>query len=158
MVRARTNRMEQLAKLKPFFDRKYGTITVANACPITDGAAAVLLMSRAKARNSVLRRARSQLRFCWVGARTHGSWPGLRDANRPKARRINFKDMGLVELNEAFAAQVLACVKALSSDKFCKEKLGLDKKVGDIDMNTLSTSTAAQLRSAIQWGRPAPGW
>jgi acetyl-CoA acyltransferase len=137
--------MEQLAKLKPFFDRKYGTITVANACPLTDGAAAVLIMSRAKARDLGYKPLASIRGYAFAGLEPErmGLGPAYATPIALKRAGINFKDLGLIELNEAFAAQVLACVRALASDKFAKDKLGLDKKVGDVDMATLNVNGGA---------------
>jgi acetyl-CoA acyltransferase len=137
--------LEQLAKLRPFFDRKYGTITVGNACPITDGAAAVLLMSRAKAKELGLKPVASIRSYAFAGLEPErmGLGPAYSTPIALKRAGVTLKEIGLVELNEAFAAQVLACVKALDSDKFAKDKLGLDKKVGAIDPETLNVNGGA---------------
>lgn len=137
--------IEQLAKLRPFFDRKYGTITVGNACPITDGAAAVLLMSRAKAKELGMKPVASIRSYAFAGLEPErmGLGPAYSTPIALKRAGLTLKDMGLVELNEAFAAQVLACVKALDSDKFAKDKLGLDKKVGSIDPEILNVNGGA---------------
>jgi acetyl-CoA acyltransferase len=137
--------IEALAKMKPFFDKKYGTITVANACPITDGAGAVLLMSRAKAKELGAKPIASIKSYAFAGLEPErmGLGPAYATPIALKRAGLTLKDMGLIELNEAFAAQVLACVKAMASEKFAKEKLGLDKKVGDVDMNTLNVNGGA---------------
>jgi acetyl-CoA acyltransferase len=137
--------LEALAKMKPFFDKKYGTITVANSCPITDGAAAVVLMSRGKARELGLKPIASIRSYAFAGLDPErmGLGPAYATPIALKRAGLALKDMGLIELNEAFAAQVLACVKAMASDKFAKEKLGLDKKVGDIDMNIVNVNGGA---------------
>lgn len=137
--------MQQLAKLKPFFDRKYGTITVGNACPITDGAGAVLLMSRAKARELGYKPVASIRSYAFAGLEPErmGLGPAYSTPVALKRAGLTLKDMGLVELNEAFAAQVIACVKALDSDTFAKEKLGMDKKVGTIDPAILNVNGGA---------------
>lgn len=137
--------LEQLAKLKPFFDRKYGTITVGNACPITDGAAATLLMSRAKAKELGLKPIASIRSYAFAGLEPErmGLGPAYATPIALKRAGLSLKDIGLVELNEAFAAQVIACVKALDSDTFAKNKLGLDKKVGTIDPATLNVNGGA---------------
>jgi acetyl-CoA acyltransferase len=137
--------MEQLAKMKPFFDRKYGTITVANACPITDGAAAVLLMSRKRAKELGLKPTASIRGYAYAGLEPErmGLGPVYATPIALKRAGISFKDLGLIELNEAFAAQVLACVKAFDSDTFAKEKLGLDKKVGEVNMDTVNVNGGA---------------
>jgi acetyl-CoA acyltransferase len=60
-----------------------------------------------------------------------------------KRAGLTMKDMGLIELNEAFAAQVLACVKAFESDEFAKNKLGLPGKIGEIDMDKVNVNGGA---------------
>jgi acetyl-CoA acyltransferase len=137
--------LEQLAKMKPFFDRKYGTITVANACPITDGAAAVLLMSRAKARELGYKPSITIRSYAFAGCEPErmGLGPAYATPIALKRAGLAFKEMGLIELNEAFAAQVLACVRALASDKFCKEKLGLSGAVGEADMSRVNVNGGA---------------
>jgi acetyl-CoA acyltransferase len=137
--------MEQLAKMKPFFDRKYGTITVANACPITDGAAAVLLMSRARAKELGYKAVATIRSYAFAGLEPErmGLGPAYATPVALKRAGLTLKDMGLIELNEAFAAQVLACVKAMASDKFGKEKLGLAGKVGELDMSKVNVNGGA---------------
>lgn len=137
--------MEQLGKLKPFFDRKYGTITVGNACPITDGAGAVLLMSRKRASElgyKPLAKIRSYA-FAGLEPERMGLGPAYATPVALKRAGLELKDIGLVELNEAFAAQVMACVKAMDCDSFAKEKLGLSKKVGTIDPAILNVNGGA---------------
>jgi acetyl-CoA acyltransferase len=137
--------IEQLAKLKPFFDKKFGTITAGNSCPITDGAAAVLLMSRKKAVELGMKPIAKIRSYAYAGLEPErmGLGPAYSTPIALKRAGLGLKDMGLIELNEAFAAQVLACVRALDSDEFCKKKLGLDSKVGAIDMNTLNVNGGA---------------
>ena len=137
--------MEQLAKLKPLVDRKFGTITAGNSCPITDGAAMMLLMSREKASAlgyKPLARIRSYA-FAGLDPRRMGLGPAYATPLALKRAGLSLKDIGLVELNEAFAAQVLACVKALESDSFCQKELGLPKAVGSIDMSKLNVNGGA---------------
>jgi acetyl-CoA acetyltransferase family protein len=137
--------MEQLAKLKPFFDKKYGTITVGNACPITDGAGAVLLMSRAKAKELGHKPIASIRSYAFAGLEPErmGLGPAYSTPIALKRAGLTLKDMGLIELNEAFAAQVIACMMAMDSDKFCKEKLGLSAKVGTVDESKLNVNGGA---------------
>lgn len=137
--------MEALGKLKPFFDRKYGTITVGNACPITDGAGAVLMMSRAKAKELGYKPVASIRGYAFAGLEPErmGLGPVYSTPVALKRAGLTLKDMGLIELNEAFAAQVLACVKAFESDKFAKEKLGLSQKVGEVNPEILNVNGGA---------------
>lgn len=137
--------IEALQKLKPYFDRRTGTITVGNACPLTDGAAMVLLMSRAKAEAQgykPLARIRSYS-FAGLDPERMGLGPAYASPIALRKAGLTLKDIGLIELNEAFAAQVLACRKALASDKWCQDKLGLSQAVGEIDLNTLNVNGGA---------------
>jgi len=137
--------IEQLAKLKPFFDKKYGSITVGNACPITDGAAMVLLTSRAKAKSLGLKPAARILSYAFAGLEPErmGLGPAYATPIALKRAGLSLKDMDLIELNEAFAAQVIGCMKAMSSQKFAQEKLGLSAAVGDIDPAKLNVNGGA---------------
>jgi acetyl-CoA acyltransferase len=137
--------MEQLAKLKPFFDRKYGTITVGNACPLTDGAGAVLLMSRAKAKELGHIPIASIRGYAFAGLEPErmGLGPAYATPVALKRAGLAMKDIGLMELNEAFAAQVLACLRAFGSDQFAKDKLGLSSKVGEVDPDIVNVNGGA---------------
>jgi acetyl-CoA acyltransferase len=127
--------LEALAQLKPVFDRRYGSVTAGNSSPLTDGAAAVLLMSEDKAR-ALGYRPLATIRSYAVAAVDPG-WQLLMGPAYavPKAldrAGITWKDLGLVEIHEAFAAQVLSNVQAWSS-KAWAEKLGRPAPVGDVD-------------------------
>ncbi len=137
--------LEQLAKLKPFFDRKYGSITVGNACPITDGAAMMLIMSREKAR-ALGFKPRAKIRsyaFAGLEPERMGLGPAYATPIALKRAGVTLKDIDLIELNEAFAAQVLACEKAMASKQFAQEKLGLSEPVGEIDPERLNVNGGA---------------
>lgn len=137
--------MEALQKLRPFFDKKYGTITPGNSCPITDGAAMMLLMSREKAETLGYKPIATIKSYAFAGCEP--SRMGLGPVHStPKALKragLELKDMGLVELNEAFAAQVIGCERAFASDKYAQDKLGLSKAVGEIDPNNLNVNGGA---------------
>jgi len=137
--------MEQLAKLKPFFDRQYGSITVGNACPITDGAAMLLLMSRQKAKSLGLKPAATIRSYAFAGLEPErmGLGPVYATPKALKRAGLQLRDIGLVEINEAFAAQVMACLRAFASDTFAKEKLGLSQAVGEIDPEILNVNGGA---------------
>lgn len=137
--------IEALGKLKPFFDKLTGTITAGNSCPITDGAAMVLMMSREKAQ-SLGYKPIAKIRgygFAGLEPERMGLGPAYATPLALKRAGLSLKDMGLVELNEAFAAQVLACQKAMDSDKFAQEKLGLSSKVGEIPLEKLNVNGGA---------------
>ncbi|WP_105254984.1 acetyl-CoA C-acyltransferase FadI [Pseudoalteromonas sp. T1lg75] len=131
------------AKLKPVFDRKYGSVTAANATPLTDGAAAVLLMNESKAKAmgyEILGYIRSYA-FTAIGVHedmlmgpAHSTPVALERAG------ITLGDLDLIEMHEAFAAQTLANMKMFASDKFAKEQLGRDKAIGEIDMDKFNVN------------------
>ena len=127
--------LEALAQLKPVFDRRYGSVTAGNASPLTDGAAAVLLMSEDRAR-ALGYRPLAAIRSYAVAAVDPG-WQLLMGPAYavPKAldrAGITWKDLGLVEIHEAFAAQVLSNVQAWGSRTWA-EKLGRAAPVGEVD-------------------------
>jgi len=119
---------EALAKLKPLFDRKFGTVTAGNASQITDGAVALILASGERARTlglPVLGKIRSWA-FAGCDPERMGLGPVL--ASPIALRRaggLTMARMDRVEINEAFAAQVLACFKAFDSRAFCEDNLGI---------------------------------
>jgi acetyl-CoA acyltransferase len=126
--------LEALAKLKPFFDKKTGTVTAGNSCPITDGAANLLIMSREKA-DSLGYKPMAKIRgygFAGCEPERMGLGPVYSTPLALKRAGLTMKDIQLVELNEAFAAQVMSCQRAFDSDQFAREKLGLPGKVGEI--------------------------
>ncbi len=134
-----------LAKLKPVFDPKEGDVTVGNACQITDGAAALLVTSLAHARELGLEP------LCAIrGAAVAGLDPrvmGLGPAHAIPAALddagVPFASIDRFEINEAFAAQVLGCVRALADTRFCVETLGRSAAVGEIPADRLNTNGGA---------------
>ncbi|ASD63859.1 thiolase family protein [Bdellovibrio bacteriovorus] len=137
--------MEALAKLKPFFDKATGSITAGNSCPITDGAAMVLMMSREKAESLGYKPLATIRSYGFAGLEPErmGLGPVYSTPVALKRAGLSMKDIGLVELNEAFAAQVLSCQKAFDSDKFGQEKLGLSSKIGEIRDDILNVNGGA---------------
>jgi acetyl-CoA acyltransferase len=127
--------LEALAELPPVFDRRYGSITAGNASPLTDGAAAVLLMAEAKARGLGFRPL-AAIRSYAVAAVDPG-WqllmgPAYAVPTALERAGIGWKDLGLLEIHEAFAAQVLSNAQAWSS-KLWAERLGRPKPLGEVD-------------------------
>ena len=136
--------IEALAKLKPFFDKTTGTITAGNSCPITDGAAVVLMMAREKAEAlgyKPLVRIRGY-GFAGLEPERMGMGPAYSTPLALKRAGLSMKEIGLVELNEAFAAQVMACQKAFDSDEFGK-KQGLSGKIGELRSDILNVNGGA---------------
>jgi acetyl-CoA acyltransferase len=137
--------LEALAKLKPFFDKKHGTVTPGNSCPITDGAAAMIVASADKARELGLipsGRVKSYA-FAGLDPTRMGLGPAYATPIALQRAGARFADIGLIELNEAFAAQVIGNEIAMASAKFCREQLGLDKPIGEIDRAILNVNGGA---------------
>ncbi len=115
--------MEALAKLRPFFDRRTGTVTAGNSSQITDGAAALLVASEEKARLLTSEPLGYVRAFAYAGVEPNrmGIGPAHAIPKALKKAGMSLKDIQAVEINEAFAGQVLACVRALESKKFTEE-------------------------------------
>ena len=137
--------LEALAKLKPYFDRKNGTVTVGNSCQITDGAAAMLIGDDETAQGwptPPLGRIRS-FAFAGLAPGRMGLGPVFAMAKALAKAELTLTEIELFEINEAFAAQVLACIEAAKSEKFCKDELGLDKALGEIPEERLNVNGGA---------------
>ncbi len=141
----RDSSMESLARLKPFFDRTYGTVTAANSSQITDGAAWLLLASAA---------AVEQWKLEPLGRITDTQWAGLDPAlmglgpvhaSTPILQRhhLQLSDIDAWEINEAFAAQVLGCLRAWNDDDYCRQELGLEQALGMLDTARLNVDGGA---------------
>jgi acetyl-CoA acyltransferase len=137
--------MQALAKLKPMVDKLTGTITAGNACPLTDGAAMMLLMSREKAESLGYKPLAKIRGYAFAGLEPErmGLGPVYSTPIALKRAGLTMKDMNRIELNEAFAAQVMACQKAFDSDKFAQEKFGLSNKIGEVRDEILNMNGGA---------------
>ena len=154
-VRADSN-LEKMANMKPAFDKKsgFGTLTAANSTPLTDGASAVLLASEdwAKARGLPIL---AYLSMGQVSANNFAAGDGLLMAptiavsDMLKRADLSFADIDLFEIHEAFAAQVLATLKAWQDRKYCKTVLGRDKVMGKIDPAKINIKG-----SSLAYGHP----
>jgi len=115
--------LEALAKLKPFFEKTTGTVTAGNSSQITDGACAILVVSESRAKELGMKPLGFLREFAFTGLEP--SRMGLGPAHAiPRALKkagMKFSDIQAIEINEAFAAQVLACERALASEKFAKD-------------------------------------
>src|SRR4051812_14668554 len=137
--------MEALAKLKPIFDRRDGTVTVGNACQVTDGAVALVMTDEHYAHSEGLEVMGYVRSYACVGldpARM-GLGPVYAIDKLLRQTGLSLSDVPLIEINEAFAAQVLACVKAMGSDSFCQEHLGRVGAIGEMDMERLNVNGGA---------------
>lgn len=142
MVRPDTS-LEALGSLKPAFDRRYGTLTAGNSSGLTDGASAVLVMSEARARELGY----TPLAYLKSWASTSLDpddqlllGPAYAIPMALDRAGLTLAEMDLVELHEAFAAQVLSVLKALESADFAREKLGRDEPVGAVDRSRLNVN------------------
>jgi acetyl-CoA acetyltransferase family protein len=136
---------EALAKLKPFFDRRNGTVTVGNSCPVTDGAVALLVGGESTARSwpvPPLGRIRS-FAFAGLDPRRMGLGPVFAMTLALKRAGLTLDQMELIEINEAFAAQVLACIEAAKSPAFGRAELGLPGALGEIPAEKLNVNGGA---------------
>lgn len=140
------------AKLRPAFDKKYGTVTAANATPLTDGASAVILMNEAKAKalgytplgyiKSYAFTAIDVWEDMLMGP-SYATPVALANAG------MALSDLTLIEMHEAFAAQTLSNVKMFGSKKFANEKLNRSDIIGEIDMDKFNVQG-----SSIAYGHP----
>ncbi|MEX0742415.1 MAG: thiolase family protein, partial [Phycisphaeraceae bacterium] len=137
--------LEALAKLKPFFDRRDGTITVGNACQVTDGAAAMLVADAEAARAEGLEPLGYVRAYTTAGVDPSrmGLGPVFAIDKLLRKTGLNLADVDLIEINEAFAAQVLACLKAMASDTYCREHLNRDAAMGEVDPERLNVNGGA---------------
>ncbi len=133
--------LEALAKLRPVFDRKHGSVTAANSSPLTDGASAVLLMSEEKARAEGIEPLGYVRSYAYSGLDPRGQLlqgPAYAVPLALDRAGLTMADIDLMEMHEAFASQVLSNLQALSSKKFAEEELGRSEAVGHPDIDRLN--------------------
>ncbi|AXX59172.1 acetyl-CoA C-acyltransferase FadI [Vibrio vulnificus] len=144
--------LEGYAKLRPAFDRQYGSVTAANSTPLTDGAAAVLLMREGRAKElgmEILGYIRGYA-FSAIGVESDMLMgPSYATSKVLQNTGLVLSDLTLIDMHEAFAAQALANVKMFASDKFAQENLGRSKAMGEIDMDKFNV-----LGGSIAYGHP----
>jgi acetyl-CoA acyltransferase len=137
--------LEALAKLPPVFDRRFGTVTAGNACMVTDGAAAVLLMEASRARALGYRPLGRIASFAYAGCdpARMGLGPAYATPLALDRAGLGLEAMDLIEFNEAFAAQVLANRAAFVSAEFAREALGRDRPIGELDPDRTNVNGGA---------------
>jgi acetyl-CoA C-acetyltransferase len=136
---------ENLAKLKPFFDRKYGNVTAGNSSQVTDGAAWLVIASeRAVERHGLVPKGRI-VDSEWAGLDPAQMGLGPVHAATPILKRhgLALNDLDAWEINEAFAAQVIACERAWESAEYCRQELGLPDALGKLDEAKLNVDGGA---------------
>jgi acetyl-CoA C-acetyltransferase len=136
---------QNLAKLKPFFDRKYGNVTPGNSSQITDGAAWLLLASEEALKKFDLQPIGRIVDSEWAGLDPAQMGLGPVHAATPILERhgLGLNDLDYWEINEAFAAQVLGCLAAWKDEKYCREELHLEKALGELDESKLNVDGGA---------------
>jgi len=136
-----TAKREKLAKLRPAFDKKHGTLTAANSSFLTDGGAASLIMTEDKAKELGLTPKSRIVEYVFTGQDVEDELllgPAYAISQVLEKAGLTLDQMDVIELHEAFAGQVLTNIKCLASDDFAKEKLGRDKAVGIVDNSKLN--------------------
>jgi acetyl-CoA acyltransferase len=133
--------LEALAQLKPVFDRKFGTITAGNSSPLTDGASAILLMAEAKAKALGLEPIGYLRSYAYAALDPFDQLlqgPVFAIPVALDRAGLTLKDIGVIEMHEAFSAQVLSNIQWLGSKKIAQEKLGRSEAVGEIDPEAIN--------------------
>ncbi len=143
--------VEALAKLRPVFDKPLGSVTAGNSSQITDGAAMLILASREKAEAEGWPIMGYLHDWAYAGCDPErmGLGPVYATQRLLASAGVAVSDLARMEINEAFAVQVLACLKAMNSKAFAKNKLGLDKAMGAPDMDVLNVHGGA-----VAFGHP----
>jgi acetyl-CoA acetyltransferase family protein len=134
--------MEALAKLRPVFEKRGGTVTAGNASQITDGAVAMIVMSEEGLRRTGMRPLGRLVEYAYAGCEPQrmGLGPVYAIARLEQRSGLGLKDAELIEINEAFAAQVLACRAAGESAEFSRKHLGRAGALGEIPRETLNVN------------------
>lgn len=139
-------------KLRPAFDRKHGTVTAANSTPLTDGAAAVILMTESRAKELGLRPLGYLRSYAftaidvWQDMLLGPAWSTPLALERAG---LTLADLTLIDMHEAFAAQTLANLQCLASDRFAREVLGRSQATGEVDESKFNV-----LGGSIAYGHP----
>jgi acetyl-CoA C-acetyltransferase len=137
--------MEGLAKPKPVFEPPYGKVTAGNSSQITDGASWCIIASEKAVEEHGLEPLAEIKDSEWAGVDPSimGLGPVLASTPITQRHGLGVDDINLWEVNEAFAAQVLACLAAWQDEGFCKKILGLESAFGHIDRNNLNVDGGA---------------
>lgn len=133
--------LEKLAKLRPAFDRRYGSVTAGNSSPLTDGASAVVLMNAELATAEGIEPMGYVRSWAWTALDPAGQLlqgPAYAAPLALDRAGLTMKDIGLMEMHEAFAAQVLSNLQALSSKQFAQDELGRSDAVGHPDVDVIN--------------------
>lgn len=137
--------VNDLAKLKPYFEKITGTVTVGNSSQVTDGAAFAILMRESKAKDLGLKPLGYIRDYAYAGLDPSrmGLGPVFASSKLFDKTGITISDIDLFEINEAFAAQVIACQRAFSSQEFAQKFLQRNTALGEIDPSKLNVNGGA---------------
>jgi acetyl-CoA C-acetyltransferase len=141
----RDSSLPNLAKLRPFFDRKYGKVTPGNSSQISDGATWLILASEEAVKEHGLKPIGMITDCQWAGLAPEQMGLGPVHASTPILQRqgLGLNELDAWEINEAFAAQVMGCLRAWDDAEYCKEHLGLDAPLGKLDESKLNIDGGA---------------
>lgn len=136
----RDSSIENLAKLRPVFDKPFGSVTAGNSAQVTDGAAMLILASDKAVEKYNLPVLGKIIDTEWAGLEPEQMGLGPVHATTPllKRNKLKLEDIDFWEINEAFAAQVLACLRAWQDTDYCKTELGLSAALGELDQTRLN--------------------
>jgi len=136
----RDSSIEKLGKLKPAFDRPFGKVTAGNSAQVTDGAAMLILASKAavKKHNLPVLGRISQAQWSALEPSQMGLGPAHAMSDLLQNHELKLNDIDYWEINEAFATQVLGCIEAWKDTDYCQQELGLQGTIGEIDINKLN--------------------
>jgi acetyl-CoA acyltransferase len=137
------SQLSSYERLRPVFDKKYGTITAGTSSPLTDGASAVLLMREETARAQGHRPLGYLRSYAFTALDPRGQLllgPAYATPLALRRAGLALREMDLIDMHEAFAAQVLSNTQALESDAFARTELGLGEKVGSIDWSRFNVT------------------
>ncbi|HET8542138.1 MAG TPA: acetyl-CoA C-acyltransferase FadI [Anaeromyxobacter sp.] len=135
--------VEALAQLRPVFDKRYGTITAGNASPLTDGAAALVVMSEEKARALGVKPLGFVKAYAYAALDPKDQLlqgPAYAAPVALDRAGLRLEDLDLVDMHEAFAAQVLSNLKAFASKAFAEKELGRPEPLGEVDPARLNVN------------------
>jgi len=137
--------MEALEKLRPYFDKRYGTVTAGNSSPITDGAAAALVMSAEKANKLGFKPLGfiKAVAFAGFDPSRMGISPLYASHKALKLAGMKMKDIDLIELNEAFAAQIIAVERAAVSKEYFAKHLPGEEPIGEFRRDLMNVNGGA---------------
>jgi len=141
----RETSMDKLASLKPYFDKKFGNVTAGNSSQVSDGAALLLLASKHAVEKYHLPILAKIVDVQWAGVdpAEMGLGPVYATHKLLQNQQLKMDEIDYWEINEAFSAQVIACLRAWESDEYCQKNLGLERALGTIERSRLNVDGGA---------------